>query len=103
MEPVPDLKPLAPPTTERPAKQRPSSTTTPHSVFEGMLYCKICHLYKNYDEYNTVRVFLCLFLLKYWKHARQSVENERISASNNWSSLSLEFLFLWRFMLAFES
>ncbi|XP_016309708.1 target of Nesh-SH3 isoform X1 [Sinocyclocheilus anshuiensis] len=35
MDPVPDLKPLAPPTTERPAKQRPSSTTTPHSVFEG--------------------------------------------------------------------
>uniref|UniRef100_A0A673KN29 ABI family, member 3 (NESH) binding protein a n=1 Tax=Sinocyclocheilus rhinocerous TaxID=307959 RepID=A0A673KN29_9TELE len=35
MDPVPDLKPLAPPTTERPAKQRPSSTTTPQSVFEG--------------------------------------------------------------------
>ncbi|XP_059355845.1 target of Nesh-SH3 isoform X1 [Carassius carassius] len=34
-DPVPDLKPLAPPTTERPAKQRPLSTTTPHSVFEG--------------------------------------------------------------------
>ncbi|XP_026126727.1 target of Nesh-SH3-like isoform X3 [Carassius auratus] len=34
-DPVPDFKPLAPPTTERPAKQRPLSTTTPHSVFEG--------------------------------------------------------------------
>ncbi|XP_043104741.1 target of Nesh-SH3 [Puntigrus tetrazona] len=35
MDPVPDLKPLAPPTTERPAKQRPPSTTTPQSLFEG--------------------------------------------------------------------
>uniref|UniRef100_A0A9J8BJ39 ABI family, member 3 (NESH) binding protein a n=1 Tax=Cyprinus carpio carpio TaxID=630221 RepID=A0A9J8BJ39_CYPCA len=35
MDPVPDMKPLAPPTIERPAKKRPSSTTTPQSVFEG--------------------------------------------------------------------
>ncbi|XP_026073796.1 target of Nesh-SH3 [Carassius auratus] len=35
VDPVPDMKPLAPPTAERPAKQQPSLTTTPRSVFEG--------------------------------------------------------------------
>ncbi|XP_056116652.1 target of Nesh-SH3 isoform X5 [Rhinichthys klamathensis goyatoka] len=35
MDPVPDLKPLAPPTTEKPTNQETSQTTTPQSAFEG--------------------------------------------------------------------
>lgn len=42
MDPVPDLKPLAPPTTEKTTNQETSQTTTPQSAFEGMVQCMIC-------------------------------------------------------------
>ncbi|XP_048049707.1 target of Nesh-SH3 isoform X2 [Megalobrama amblycephala] len=35
MDPIPDLKPLAPPTTEKTTNQELSQTTTPQSAFEG--------------------------------------------------------------------
>lgn len=44
MDPVPDMKPLAPPATEKTTKQELSETTTPQSPYEGMVQCMICSI-----------------------------------------------------------
>lgn len=82
MDPVTDLKPLAPPTTEKPTNRETSQTTTPQSAFEGGLMHVLWFVQFRFVNRNLWWRQHSLCASFYYKVARRSAENNRCNKSN---------------------